>query len=62
MDMNALLEPLMKFLATDIGKIIETIVKVFYAVFYPANAPAATLDKIDAVTDAASTLIDSVRR
>ncbi|GAA1472953.1 hypothetical protein P4N68_05630 [Corynebacterium felinum] len=44
MDINAMIEPILKFFSEGIGAVIASIAKAIYQALYPANAPAATTD------------------
>ncbi|MCS4536478.1 hypothetical protein [Corynebacterium sp. HS2168-gen11] len=58
MDFNAIITPILEFFSTGVGKLIAGIFKALYSVFFPANAPAASVDVVtaaDSTTAAAAT-------
>lgn len=54
MDFNAIITPILEFFSTGVGKVIADILKALYNVFFPANAPAASVDAAT-TTQAATT-------
>lgn len=44
MDFNAIINPVLEFFSEGIGEVIANILKALYAVLYPANSDAATIN------------------